>query len=136
MALTQIFPITAISGPLGGGAGATKRWPAGVDAIRFVLDDAQFTDPAQSIEIRMDLSWDNKATWPSKDAQLWQGGAKAVAKDGTTSPVSVLLGPFVRNVNGVPTIVNPTHVRFWAQPGPGSTVPVNVGLLADVSPDV
>lgn len=123
--MTQIFPITAISGVVGGTPAATKRWPAGAEACRFVLDDAQFTDPAQSIEIRMQLSWDDKATWPSDDRQLWIGGAKA--RDG--SPVSVTLGPFKRG----DVIVNPTHVRFWAQPGPGSPTPVMVGLLAEIT---
>lgn len=125
MALTQIFPITAISGPVGGNDAATKRWPAGAEAIRFQLDDAQFTDPAKSIQIRMELSWNNKATWPNEDRQLWFGGAKA--RDG--SPPSVTLGPFKQG----DVIMNPTHVRFSAQPGPGSPTPVNVGLKAEIT---
>lgn len=123
MALTQIFPITAISGPVGGGAGATKRWPAGAEAIRFELDNAQFTNPAQSIEIRMQCSFNNKSTWPYEDRQTWFGNPAP------RSAPSVTLGPFkVGNA-----IVNPTHVRFSAQPGQGSPVPVNVGLKAEIT---
>lgn len=124
MALTQIFPPTEIDGRVGP---AVRRWPAGAEKIKFVLDDSQFTDPALSVTILMQCSWNNKQSWPFTDGpNTWQGGAKM--RDGS-SP-SVTLGPFIKD--GVAQ--NPTHVRFFAEPGPGSG-PVTVGLLAEVSPD-
>lgn len=131
MALTQIFAPTLISAQVGP---AFRRWPAGIDAVRFVLDDTQFTDPALSVQIIMDLSWDNKATWPYRDGpNTWVGGAKSR----TGASPGVTLGPFMindPNNPGTPIHNNPTHVRFFARPAPGSG-PVTVGLLAEVSPD-
>lgn len=124
MALTQIFPPTEISSRVGP---VVRRWPSGSEAILLVLDDSLFTDPALSVTMMLQASWNNKASWTYTDVNTWQGGAK----DRYGNPPSVLLGPFIKN--GV--VVNPTHVRLFAEPGPGSG-PVTVGLLADVSPDV
>jgi hypothetical protein len=127
MALTQIVARTTISTRVGP---VVKRWPAGAEVIRFVLDDALFTQSARRVNIVMQCSWNNKATWPFQDLTSWQGGIKA--KDGS-SP-SVTLGPFQRTVDGQVVTVNPTHVRFYAEPAAGSAN-VTVGLLAEVSDD-
>jgi hypothetical protein len=125
MALQQIFPIVLVNrlfGPI------AKKWPAGSPSIRFILDDALFTDPTTSVSIVMQCSWDGKSTWPYTDGpNTWQGGAK----DRSGGSPSVTLGPFKFNEQ----IINPTHVRFTMEPGPGSD-PVQVGLIADVSDDV
>lgn len=127
MPLTQIFPPTLISARVGP---AVKRWPVGAEAIRFVLDDALFTDPALSVTVLMQMSWDGKLTWPKQDLNTWRGGAKS--RFGA-SP-SVELGPYRFAAEGIPegVIVNPSHVRFFAEPGPGSG-PVTVGLLAEIT---
>jgi len=122
MALTRIFQPVLISGPVGP---VVKRWPNGAEAIKFQLDDSLFTDPARSVSIRIQCSWDGaNGPWRFTDDNTWNGGAKSRAGD---SP-SVILGPFRRG----DVVINPTHVRFFAQPGPGSE-PVTVGLLAEIT---
>ena len=122
MALRQVFQRQTISGPVGP---VVKRWPVGIEAIQFQLDDLQFTNPALAVQIRLQCAWDGETgPWLFTDDTTWIGGAKS--RSGA-SP-SVTLGPFQRNAG----IVNPTHVRFFAQPAAGSG-PVRIGLLAEFS---
>ena len=128
MALTQLFPLTLISARVGP---VVKRWPLGAEKIRFQLDDSQFTDPALSVVILIQCSWNGQnGPWHWGDPNPWRGGDKA--RDG--SAPSVILGPFKRAgpTPGSVIVDNPTHVRFFAQPGPGSD-PVAVGLLAEIT---
>lgn len=117
--MVQVFPITLIDRQI---TSQPKNWPAGQSTIKFVCNDAQFTDPNESVSIAMRVSWNGGATWPYvSDGHVWTGGVKS--KDG--SPLSVTLGPFLRN--GVEQ--RPDKVQFQVAPISGTP---SIGLDAEV----
>jgi hypothetical protein len=123
--MIQLFPITTIDSVK---TSAVKHWPQQNTSILFVLDDTEFTDPAESFTLTIQLSFApvGSPIWPPDQrgyefSATIAGGAKS--KDG--SPWSARLGPFVKD--GVARI--PQEARFRAEPVTGTP---RVGLSADL----
>lgn len=119
MALVQIFPLITIDEPM---VSPAYKWPVGVSALYFQLDDTQFTDPADSFEFRIECSWDNGVVWKQTMFFTWRGGEPRSRAGGV--PYYGTMGPFTRNGVDNP----PQRIRFRAIPVTGTP---RVGLFAE-----
>lgn len=107
MASIQVLPRQNRSG--------TQTWVRAIPSqftgkgFQFILDttEALHNNPAESVQFKMELSFDNQATWTQPDqASPWPGGPVGIGKDG---------GPMVRSIGAVtyPDAQgrDPTHAR-------------------------
>jgi hypothetical protein len=124
MALRQILPLTLIDRVM---TSPPRNWPNG-PAIYFELIDTAFTDPAETLKINLEVSWDGGVTWPYIDEVIWSGGNPPPRNGGAI--YTVRLGPFmVGDGQGGQTENRPTTARFRATPIAGTPT---VGVRAEV----
>lgn len=94
---------------------AVRAVAPGVTQILYQLDDAQFTDPAESFRMTIEQSHDNQASWLPMSVSEFVGGTKDRAGNPPSGMVTV--SPAV------------THLRITLTPLTGTP---RVGIIGDV----